>query len=341
MIGIWPASSASPAHPMEPIVPDAPAKGRVEPRDREHGFVLIAVLWGLALVTLLMSAAMTQSRQSAMIAANLRNAAEARLMANGMVRLLAFKLAQRRGRPEATAEPTSDGRIRICAIATATAWVSIQDVSGLVDLNAAPPALLQRLFEGLGEPPESAAALSAAIIDFRDADETASPYGAEAPEYAAAGLKHGPKNAPFDVVGELDQVLGMRRDLFEAARPLVTVQSRFPGLDPTVAPEALKQALVSRQPGLEKARERSPSISEADWAALGELVRFRSQARAFVVTADVLTDRGGAFRREAVVELGVRSPTGYRIRSWTAARTNVTLPQRPIIPISPCAGATF
>ena len=114
--------------------------------------------------------------------------------------------------------------------------------AGLVDLNAASPALLEWLLRGLGVAPDRAAALAAAIVDFRDEDDIPSINGAESTAYRAAGLAHGPKNAPFETVMELDQVLGMDVTLLGRLRAVTTVYSRQRGIDGAVAPREILSA---------------------------------------------------------------------------------------------------
>ncbi len=117
--------------------------------------------------------------------------------------------------------------------------IVINDVAGLVDLNAASLALLEWLLHGLGVAPDRAAALAAAIVDFRDDDGI---NGAESAAYRAAGLAHGPKNAPFETVMELDQVLGMDAALLGRLHAATTVYSRQPGIDGAVAPHEILSA---------------------------------------------------------------------------------------------------
>jgi general secretion pathway protein K len=62
--------------------------------------------------------------------------------------------------------------------------------------------------------------------DWRDPDNLSQPVGgAEDPAYASAGLAWGAKDAPFDSVAELAQVLGMRPALVASAAPHLTVYS--------------------------------------------------------------------------------------------------------------------
>ena len=79
---------------------------------------------------------------------------------------------------------------------------------------------------------EDAVTLSERIADFRDIDNLRRLHGAEDPEYLAAGLAAGAKDAAFDTVGELGQVLGMTPALAEAVTPFVTVYNGRSQFDP-------------------------------------------------------------------------------------------------------------
>jgi general secretion pathway protein K len=114
-------------------------------------------------------------------------------------------------------------------------------------------------------PLDKAQALSDAIQDWIDPDDTTRPNGAEIAQYKAAGLSYGPKNAPFDTVSELQQVLGMTYDLYEKIEPGITIYSgrsnpsaafanpvALQALYPDASPEQIQQfiqALQTQQPG--------------------------------------------------------------------------------------------
>jgi hypothetical protein len=87
--------------------------------------------------------------------------------------------------------------------------VSVQREAERVDLNAAGSGTLTACFLNSGVTPEEARSRAARVIDWRDADDVAGPGGAESAEYRAAGLNYGPRNGPFQSVGELRRVLGL------------------------------------------------------------------------------------------------------------------------------------
>src|SRR3546814_16905132 len=67
--------------------------------------------------------------------------------------------------------------------------------------------------------------------------------GAEDPAYASAGLAWGAKDAQFDTVAEVEQVLGMTPAIYARAAPLLTVYSGQARPDPNFASGEVLQAL--------------------------------------------------------------------------------------------------
>jgi general secretion pathway protein K len=84
-----------------------------------------------------------------------------------------------------------------------------------MDLNHAPETRLAALFASAGADQSKARSLADNVADFRDPDNLPHSHGAEAAEYQAAGLAWGPKNAPFQDVEELQQVLGMTPEIYD------------------------------------------------------------------------------------------------------------------------------
>lgn len=207
---------------------------------RQRGAALLLVMW---LVLLL----------SGLVAAYAMSARIESLQGNGAARGVVAGEAARAGLELAVSrlleqDPqqrwAADGRAYKLPFAGADVSVAILDEAARIDLNAAPPTLLAGLFEELGEPREPATRLAAAIVDWRDADNLGQPVGgAEDPAYASAGLAWGAKDAPFDSVAELAQVLGMRPALVAAAAPHLTVYSGNATPDANIASPVVLAAM--------------------------------------------------------------------------------------------------
>ncbi len=187
---------------------------------RQRGAALLLVMWLILLL-------------SGLVAGYAMSARIESMQGNGLARSVAAREAARAGVDYAVArlldaDPAQrwvpDGRAYRFDFDGARIEVSMRDETGKVDLNAAAPDLLAGLLRVQGEPEESATQIASAIIDWRDEDQLVQVAGgAEDPNYAAAGLAWGAKDAPFETVTELEQVLGMRPALFRSLAPYLTV----------------------------------------------------------------------------------------------------------------------
>lgn len=195
--------------------------GRVVELRRQRGAALLLVMWLILLL-------------SGLVAGYAMSARIESMQGNGLARSVAAREAARAGVEYAVArmldaDPAQrwvpDGRDYRLQFDGAQLQVSVRDETGKVDLNTASPDLLASLLRAQGEPEASARQIAGAIVDWRDEDSLVQVAGgAEDPNYAAAGLAWGAKDAPFETVSELEQVLRMRPALFRSLAPYLTVQ---------------------------------------------------------------------------------------------------------------------
>jgi len=305
----------------------------------EGGFVLVSVLWLLALLTLVMLVLLTAVRIDVRAAGQFVRHAEAEALADGVMRLVALRLGDRDRRSLDAAGLPRDGTPTLCAHGDAAVAVAVTDAAGLVDLNAASTALLEWLLRGLSVAPERAAALAAAIVDFRDEDDVPGVNGAESAAYRAAGLAHGPKNAPFETVTELDQVLGMDVALLGRLRAVTTVHSRQPGIDPAVAPSEILAAAAAASGAAARGAEAPADSGVAARADIPSAFRVPSRARAYRVIVTVQLPGGGRFTREAMVEPDRTASLGFWIREWTVPASTTTVMLEVPDGAAPCVQA--
>ncbi len=232
-------------------------------RGRTRGIAFVLVLWVIAMLSILLGSFSLIARTENLQSRHLFDTTQARYAAEAGLNLAVYEL-----RKQDPAERwVGDGRPYRFGYGDAEIEVSITDDSGKIDINAAAsnPDLLTNLFVTRGVPLDKAQALSDAVQDWIDSDDTTRPNGAEIAQYKAAGLPYGPKNAPFDTVSELQQVLGMTYDLYEKIEPGITIYSgrsnpttayadpiTLQALYPDASPEQIQQfiqALHSQQPG--------------------------------------------------------------------------------------------
>ncbi len=210
-----------------------------------RGAALLLVMWLILLLSGLVAGYAMSARIESLQGNGLARSVVASEAARAGVdyaawRLLDADLAQRW---------VPDGRSYQMEFDGAHIEVSVRDETGKVDLNTAAPDLLTGLLKTQGEPEGSARRIAGAIADWRDEDNLVQVAGgAEDPDYAAAGLAWGAKDAPFETAAELEQVLGMRPALFKSLAPYLTVHAALAIPDANFADAVVLQAMGVERP---------------------------------------------------------------------------------------------
>ncbi|MBD9435121.1 general secretion pathway protein GspK [Pseudoxanthomonas sp. PXM03] len=189
---------------------------------RQHGAALLIVLWLVALLTALVGAFALTARMEALQGRVGSRGAVAQEIARSGMEYALVRVADRN--PETHWQP--NGRAYAWKFDGHDVQVRIIDETGKVDLNQADVSLLSRLMQVLGQPSDASDLIAAAIVDWRDADNLSQPVGgAEDGDYAAAGRDYGAKDAPFETIAEVEQVLGMTPTLYAQLAPFLTLYS--------------------------------------------------------------------------------------------------------------------
>ncbi len=280
----------------------------------ERGIALIMVLWAIALLTVIAASYAFETRTEALLSANLVDKAKAEAAAEaGMRRAIADLLQKNdsvfKDHPGEKSLRFADAELRIAVVSE----------HGRIDLNAAPDALIRQvasraleslsLIEGV-----TADSVADAILDWRDADRTRRPAGAEDPDYRVAGKPYGAADQAFISVSELSLVQGITIDVYRELSRYFTVHTRASRVDPQAAskavllaipglsPEAVERYIQERELAKDGAAPRVPLDLLA--AGAGYLSRTRPTIYAIMVEARV---SGGAVARSGVVVRLARS----------------------------------
>ncbi|MET0654701.1 MAG: type II secretion system minor pseudopilin GspK, partial [Pseudoxanthomonas sp.] len=232
--------------------------------NRQRGAALLLVLWLIALLTALIGAFALTARVEALQGKVLSDGVRTQELARAGVEYSLARLAD----TEPTTRWLPDGRSYRWNFAGSEIELHIVDESGKVDLNQAGQPLLTALMQALGTEREPAERVAAAIVDWRDPDPlTQVNGGAEDPDYAAAGRPYGAKDAPFETVAEVEQVLGMTPELYAKLEPFLTLYSGRGEPDPTYA-----QAQVLTAMGLDAATYLAQRKTPVPGAGAAQLV---------------------------------------------------------------------
>lgn len=210
----------------------------------QRGIALILVLWVSVLIAVLLASFSLSARVEALQGRNLLDSTRARYAAEAGLHRAAYEL---RGNNPDT-RWVADGRTYSFDFEGNKIEVELFDETGKVDLNVADPVLLGALFQLGGLKKDEADALASAVADWRDPDDLISPNGAEAGEYKAEGRKYVPRNAPFETVSEVQQVLGMSFELYRELEPLMTIYSGRAQPNPAFASPEVLQLIPGMNP---------------------------------------------------------------------------------------------
>ena len=275
---------------------------------RERGAALLLVLWLIALLTALIGAFALTARVEALQGKILSGGARAQELARAGVEYSLVRLAD----TEPTTRWLPDGRGYRWSYAGGEVELQIVDETGKVDLNQAGAPLLTALMQAVGAEREQAERIAAAILDWRDPDPlTQVNGGAEDPDYAAAGRSYGAKDAPFETVAEVEQVLGMTPELYARLEPSLTLFSGRGEPDPTYA-----QAPVLTAMGLDPTAYLAQRKTPTPGAGAAQLVGGGSGT--YSIDSRARLDDGRVAVLRAVVRAGSGSVPGsvYTALRW-------------------------
>jgi general secretion pathway protein K len=261
----------------------------------DKGFVLLIVLWWLALLTFLAAQMTTATHSSVLIAANIRGSAMAEAQADGAVNEAIFRVLAQQWK--------ADGAVHVLRGTQAVSEVRIDDEGGRIDPNVAPVALMQALLGQCEVPPKTAAELAEAIAEWRSLDLLQSTGAIRGSRYRLAGRSYLPPNSRFVSVDELGLVLGMTSELLACLEPHISVFSlSVPSLQTTTDP-VVRRALTEAYP----------------YDAPQTVAATIRDAAVIRVTAVARQSDGSQFRRTAVVRVVPAEPDEhfvYKILSW-------------------------
>ena len=258
---------------------------------KPRGFALVIVLWTLVLLSFVMTHMVTAGRTEARIAANFVANADAEAQADGAVVEAVFRMIDASDAHWDIGDGPHALRMR-----NAKATITIRSEGGKVNPNTASQQMLAALMAACGAQPSQAAAVSTAMLDWRQSDDNdKSGPARKAAQYRAAHLDYAPPGSPFESLDEIQRVIGMTPDLFRRLKPNLSIyQTNDPDIataEPAVA-KALRSLALPPQP------------PNADVTQIVSIV------------AQVTTERGGHYLRHAVVRVDPPASQTYGILAW-------------------------
>ena len=262
------------------------------PRPGQRGFALVIVLWTVALLALLASTLLADARTEAKLTLNRRAEAIAVAAADAAISAAILDLL----RPGLATSGTR-------RVGTVNVSVGLENLSGRLNPNIVSARMLNALLLQLGVSQQAAENLAAAIVDWRTPGLSASPHGAKAAAYRAAGLPYGPPGRPFEHLDELGAVLGMTPALLAAMTPHLTLWSTTDP-DPAYADGVVLDALRA--------------------AGVPPVATGQNEAQIIAISARATLPDAALVLRRAVVRFGY-SPDGrgWRVLAWDDGEANL------------------
>ncbi len=211
---------------------------------RQSGLAMVIVIWVLSLLTIMAgSFALTMRRETTVISAVKDNAVVQAIAETGIgfaQQMLLLKDENKRWR--------ADGSIYQLNYLDAEIRVRLVSEHGKIDINKADEALLTEMMTSVDIELDQQQALVSAILDWRDKDDLIHTNGAEKEQYEEAGLAYQPTNKEFQLIGELQMVLGMSNEIYQQLKPLITVYSKQGKVNFQVASKEVIQAIGNLDP---------------------------------------------------------------------------------------------
>lgn len=239
-------------------------------RSHQCGFVLVATLWILAIVTISATYFATRVNRSLALAQHAQQVAEEELaMANSRAEIM-FRLGTTLlsinglGESPQSAIRLDDRLYR----GSGGDVIQLQDNRGLLNVNFVEQTMLARLLGQLGIPAEKRDAMIDKLRDYTDMDNLRRLNGAEAPEYEAAHLPP-PPNEWLMTPNQLKNVLDWNNQLglwTKNRLPNLVTTARVAGFNPNTAPAEVLASLPGGSweaaQSIIAARHKAPLISD-------------------------------------------------------------------------------
>jgi general secretion pathway protein K len=209
-----------------------------------------------------------------------------------------------------------DGTPRDFTFDGKTVHIAVQDERGRIDINSADGSLLRELFLSAQMNEDDAEMIVASILDWRSASGLGIAEGAT--EHERRSPRYRPRHGAFQSVDELRLVPDMTQDLYERVAPALTVYSKLPTVDQTIAPREVLGALNRAAHGVDDLlRARSSgteqgSQSQSTGATLQPAIPIVGRTFSISVTANG-EDRT---TRTAVVLLTNDQTNPYLLLDW-------------------------
>ncbi len=233
------------------------------PQTKQRGVALLVVIWMIMVMLTLTASLIYATRTENSMVDYTRRSANARALADAATHYAVLQLFL----PQTERDLKIGGTPLHWEYAQHKIEIRVIGENGLIDLNFASRNLIKEALKKTGLEEQACENMLDLIEDFRDLDDLKRLNGAEDQDYEQAGMLAGAKDAPFERIEELQQVMGMTPQLYQALTRYFTVNSGVAGINPMLAP---RQTLLI--------------LAEGDEAKVDEYIKQRDAANGDYVT---------------------------------------------------------
>jgi general secretion pathway protein K len=266
----------------------------------QRGIALVIVLWLLVLMTVIAASHARVIRTETRLASNQVDAGKARALAEAGAHHAILELLV----SDADLRWPANGSVQRLRYVEGEVAIAIRDARGLVDINKASAATLDRVLAGLGLAKAERQVLVDATLDWRDKDDLKHLNGAEDDDYRRAGMKWAARDGAFSSVEEFRYVMGMTNPVFERLLPYLTVHSGQANVSLDHAPPWLVTVLSDQD---------SPDTRRTTVNA----------GSTFHVTVWATSPGGSNASLDLVVRVAPRDKQVYKILAWRAPARSI------------------
>ena len=279
-------------------------------RRPERGFVIVVVLWMLAMIATLLLIYVSYVVTTGNLVATVTQRVQTDALMRAAVELTAYQLGQSKDNDRPT-HGIVDTRI-----GAAQLRIAFRSEAARIDLNSGSKELLAGLMQGFGASPPEARAYADRIIAWRTpaksrSDEPENAY------YVGLGIPYAPRHAPFPATDELWLVQGIPPSLIGRMMPFLTVFSNLSSVNVAEAAPEVLAALPGITPEKMQTILNGREDPSTDSKALNrQFGGDEKPSKAFRLNAGIRSERGHQAQAEIVILLLQDGDDPYRVLSW-------------------------
>lgn len=203
---------------------------KFSPRKKNSGFAVIVALVSVTVLTILAGAFAYAMKIETRLAANANHDEQMLWLGRSGVELARYVLAIENNQPfdalnqiwaggpgagPETNSPLAGISLTDYPMGEGTVSLKITDLERKVNVNAAPPPLIEQTLTAMGVDAGNISVVSDSIADWIDPDDATKPGGAESDYYQGMNPPYYAKNAPIDDISELLRIKGVTPGMFD------------------------------------------------------------------------------------------------------------------------------